>query len=242
MAGLRNFGADMDRNGERWLLRRLSELGPSVVLDVGANIGNWALMAQEELPAATVHCFEPAPDTFGWMVEWVRDHGGDEGRLVLNEVALGDGSRPSLRLHLSRAHTEATTIAAAFPDAPSVEVPATTGDAYVAEHRIDRVGILKVDVEGAEHEVLRGFTGALSSGIVEVVQFEYTTWQGVPARLWLGDLVALLEGHGFRVGKLLSRRVDFHPYTYRDEQFPGGNYVAVVPGSAAADLLACPRS
>lgn len=242
LAGLRNYGADMDRNGERWLLRRLSALAPSVVLDVGANIGNWALMAQQEMPGATVHCFEPAPDTFTWLVDWVRDYDGDLSRIVYNNVALWDDSRDSVRLHLPTAHTEATAIAAAFPGTPSVEVPATTGDAYLRERGLDHVDLLKVDVEGAEPEVLSGFERSLSSGVVEVVQFEYTTWQGVPARRWLGDLVELLEPHGFRVGKLLSRRVDFHPYGYGDEQFPGGNYVAVRPGSAAADLLGCPAA
>lgn len=240
MAGLRNFGSDLDRNGERWLMRTVSPLAPSVVLDVGANIGNWALMALEELPGATVHSFEPAPDTCEWARDWIEDHAGPGAAVVLNELALGDGAHDEVRLYLAEAHTEATTIGSAFPHARSIEVRTTSGDAYLEENAIDHVDVLKVDVEGAEHEVLSGFGGALSSHAVDVVQFEYTTWQGVPARRWLGDHVELLGRHGYRVGKLLSRRVDFRPYSYRDEQFPGGNYVAVVPGSPAAELLGCP--
>jgi hypothetical protein len=50
-------------DGEAWLLQRLAPFGFSIVLDVGANVGDWATTAASALPRATVHCFELDPDT-----------------------------------------------------------------------------------------------------------------------------------------------------------------------------------
>lgn len=56
------------RNGERWRLERLRREPISTVLDVGANVGSWSLMAAELLPRATIYALEvvpPLPQRFG---------------------------------------------------------------------------------------------------------------------------------------------------------------------------------
>jgi FkbM family methyltransferase len=185
------------------------------------------------MPDVTIHVFEAVPDTYSWMLDELESTDG----MVLNQVALGDGSTDHLEMWTPRHHTEATAVREAGGDGPSVRVPATSGDRYVAEHGIDHIDLLKIDVEGFEWEVLRGFAETLAAGRVDVVQFEHTTWQAVPARRWLGDYVELLGDAGFVVGKLMPNHLDVHPYTYGDEQFPGANYVAVRRGSDAHRLL-----
>src|SRR3954453_17746658 len=51
------------RNGERWLLSSLSTQRIRTVLDVGANVGSWSLMAGELLSEATIHALEIVPAT-----------------------------------------------------------------------------------------------------------------------------------------------------------------------------------
>src|SRR3954471_2345893 len=51
------------RNGERWLLATLRKEGIRTVLDVGANAGNWSLMAAGLLPEATIYALEAVPAT-----------------------------------------------------------------------------------------------------------------------------------------------------------------------------------
>jgi cyclopropane fatty-acyl-phospholipid synthase-like methyltransferase len=46
------------RNGERSLLFRLSSEPIRTVLDVGANVGGWAMMAAELLPQATIYALD----------------------------------------------------------------------------------------------------------------------------------------------------------------------------------------
>ena len=51
------------RNGERWLLDTLRTEPIRTVLDVGANVGSWSLMAAELFPAATIYSLEVIPET-----------------------------------------------------------------------------------------------------------------------------------------------------------------------------------
>lgn len=54
---------------------------------------------------------------------------------------------------------------------------------------------------------------------------------------FLGDFYTLFEAHGFAVGKLWPRWVDFHAYSLDvDEDFRGPNYVAV--RQERSDLIA----
>src|SRR4051794_52274 len=58
-----NRSYDLERNGEAFVLRSLSPEKCGCVLDVGANVGDWAATARAALPQADVHCFEIVPAT-----------------------------------------------------------------------------------------------------------------------------------------------------------------------------------
>jgi hypothetical protein len=49
------------RNGERWLLDTLRGEPMRTIVDVGANVGNWSLMAAELFPQATIYALEVVP-------------------------------------------------------------------------------------------------------------------------------------------------------------------------------------
>ncbi|MDW8444479.1 MAG: FkbM family methyltransferase [Acetobacteraceae bacterium] len=101
----------------------------------------------------------------------------------------------------------------------------TTGDAYLARHGIATVDLLKIDVEGAEPKVLAGFSEAMASGRVRLIQFEYG-WMNAHTGATLKSFYQLLVPLGFRIGKLYPEGVAFKPYAYGDEDFLGPNYVA----------------
>lgn len=101
-------------------------------------------------------------------------------------------------------------------DAPvngAIRVPLTTVDALVASENIDRVDLVKVDVEGAEMDVLRGMRR-----LVEHPRAPYLLVECCPHTLaeygqTTADLVALLEAYGYVVynvedNRLMRRRPD----------------------------------
>jgi hypothetical protein len=101
----------------------------------------------------------------------------------------------------------------------------TTGDQFCAQHGFDRIDFLKLDVEGSEYEVLRGFESMLSLGAVDVLQFEYG-YVNVLTKHLLRDFHQLLETAGMVVGKIYTDHVDFRTYKHH-EDFLGPNFLAV---------------
>ena len=59
----KNKQYDVALNGEAALLELLRPFAPATLIDVGANIGEWALTACRALPDAVVHAFEIADAT-----------------------------------------------------------------------------------------------------------------------------------------------------------------------------------
>jgi FkbM family methyltransferase len=76
-------------------------------------------------------------------------------------------------------------------------------DEYIAEHNITHIDLVKIDTEGHELEVLKGFGEALR--IVDCVQFEYGgTFLDTGVKL--RDVISYLEGYGFKSFKYLSQK------------------------------------
>ncbi|KHK01308.1 hypothetical protein NY78_3290 [Desulfovibrio sp. TomC] len=152
----------------------------AVVFDVGAHIGCWsvaALAGQPDAAALNLHLFEPAPQAYGVLAKTAAAH---FPAARLNPLALGGYSArrrfhvyqdsPSWSGFFRRRGEEARgSVGAPEP----IEVACATLDAYCAEHGIHHIDYLKIDVEGAEAEVLAGAAGLLAAGAVDALQFEY---------------------------------------------------------------------
>jgi FkbM family methyltransferase len=227
------FSYDPVASRERRVLEVLAASGPRCVLDVGANVGDWTELVAGLAPAARIDAFEIVPDTATRMA--TRFAGRDT--ITVNEIGLDDHDG-EVEVRHCPGFSEASSTVARERDMP-FELRAarvTTGDRYCAQHGIEHVDLLKIDVEGAEHRVLDGFRGLLASGAVDVVQFEYGR-ANIASHVLLADFHERFAQLGFDVGKVFPTRVDFRPYDDRyDEDFRGPNFVAV--RRARADLRA----
>jgi FkbM family methyltransferase len=229
---MQNDSGNIALNGEAWLLSQLSGTS-ATVFDVGANRGNWTAEALARIPNATVHSFEPIPETFA---DLARRFGGNS-RVLLNNAALSD--HPESKLRMWTDGLDGTRSSATAPlENPGREltVSCTTGDQYIDAHGLGHIDLLKIDVEGHEMEVLHGFQDSFSSGAIDVVQFEFTLWAAI-ARRWLADYYDFFDSRDFAVGKLWPREIRWKDYDAEDEQFFRCNFVAARRGSSAAATL-----
>jgi FkbM family methyltransferase len=125
------------------------ELPPaaSTVVDVGANIGVASLQFRARYPGARIVCCEPDPNTFPKLQ---RNLGADPNAELVNvAIAAEDGER----ILFSSPAAVVSSFQRTLPEQREVPVRTTTLARLFDDHGLDRVDLLKVDVEGAETEV-----------------------------------------------------------------------------------------
>jgi FkbM family methyltransferase len=163
-----------------------------VVFDVGANCGSAAVHLARHYPHAAVHAFEPGAVARSYLernaARYPNIHVHPIGLYSVDgEVPLfcGDGDLGMASLHPRDVNLDEHEL-----------VQVRDAGAWARERAIDRIDILKVDVEGVEVEVLMSLAPLLAS--VKVVYVEYDS------RHARRMIAALLDAtHELYVGSLL---------------------------------------
>jgi FkbM family methyltransferase len=132
-----------------------------VFVDVGGNKGDFSLIAARLMgDRGRVLCVEPEPGNVHWIERSVARNRYESVEVL--PIALADRSG-SATLHLGEKsgwHSLLTTDGVAVTG--EVEVPTARLDDVLAERGIERVDVIKIDVEGAENQVLDGATATFT--------------------------------------------------------------------------------
>lgn len=181
------------------------------VFDVGANVGELTLLFSRFVGAGgVVHAFEPCGQAFERLESIC---GAASLRNVrLNRLALAEDEAP-VSLHVyDEEHMSWNTRAARPLDDYGIdlkplaieEVPATTLDLYCERNGVAAIDLLKIDVEGAEFQVMLGAQRMLREKRVRCVTFEFgqTTFDmgNSPDRI-----ESYLRGAGYELRNLVPR-------------------------------------
>jgi FkbM family methyltransferase len=146
------------------VLEQLFRLKHGSMVDVGANLGQTLLRFKSLKNDAPYYGFEPNNGAYFYLSELVRINRFKN--TFLFPVALTDATGITTFYRRHRTDVSSTIIrgAKAFTTAGNaIQVPAFKGDDVVAQKRMDTIAVIKVDVEGAELEVLRGFKHTLQT-------------------------------------------------------------------------------
>jgi FkbM family methyltransferase len=188
---------DPTENGEMWLLDAIAPRVRTFV-DVGANVGEWTAALLDRAPAASGVLIEAGPTAaerlrmrFGDRVQIVVAAAGDEEGVATFWEELGAGERSSALPGFSGKAMERS-------------VPMTTIDAVARDHDLDRIDLLKIDVEGFDARVIRGASGLLEEQRIDALQFEYNRPWATAGDTLLGTIRGLDE-LSYRTFVLTSR-------------------------------------
>jgi len=137
-----------------------------VIVDCGAHIGIFALYLLSQQPKLTVHCFEPNPVPYKTL-ETNISRNGLQNQIKAYPIAIMD-SRQHRLLQTYALSTASGTLFQPAHDWPSraESVQCISLQEAFEYARIVRTDLLKIDVEGAEIEILEG---AHRTGILESI-------------------------------------------------------------------------
>jgi FkbM family methyltransferase len=141
-----------------------------VVLDVGANLGLYSLLIATRDPSRPIFAFEPNPTTF----EALKGNVSRSGRHNLARFQIAIAAHEGTVRFSAREHARATASIAVdgAEGAGTLEVACETIDSFCWHRGIDRIAILKVDVEGYETLVFKGASRILTEIRPDLIYFE----------------------------------------------------------------------
>jgi FkbM family methyltransferase len=187
------------------------------ILDVGGNAGQTVRKFHALWPEASIDSFEPTPALF----EKLRARCESTPRATAHNLALG-ASNGKLPFYCYDSGLQNSFIR--NPDLPVKEelaIAVQTLDHWTAEHRIDSIDLLKIDVEGAECEVLAGAEELLRDGRIRAILAECSLYPDDRSHGSFEEIRRLLASHGFYFITFHGQfnRIDNHQFVYADALF-----------------------
>jgi FkbM family methyltransferase len=188
------------------------------IFDVGANVGQTARRYRKLFPDATVHSFEPDPEVFRNLEAACRA----DAAIRPHQLAVADSAGP--RRYFTSNHEEWGSLSPILDGAPAdllnipcsiatqseTEVVSTTLDDFCAGERIDRVQILKMDIQGNELLALKGATRLLAARSIDLIYAEVLFKQFYQDQCFFHDLASVLMSHDYTLFGLYNLHFGKH--------------------------------
>ncbi|WP_164934400.1 FkbM family methyltransferase [Bradyrhizobium zhanjiangense] len=179
------------------------------IVDIGANVGQFALFAREQYPKAKVFSFEPLEDcwdTFNSIFE-------SDPNVQLYRCGVGPADTQAA-MNVTNENDSSSILP---PAAAQVEVFGTKVNTtkkvelrrlttLLREDQIAFPALLKIDVQGFELDVLRGCEELLSSFDTLYVEASYVElYRG---QALVGEVIDFLGHRGFEIRGVFNQHVD----------------------------------
>jgi FkbM family methyltransferase len=226
--GMNKGPIDIATNGEAVLVEILARRMPknAVVFDVGANKGDYTLALIRHFGQdARIFVFEPSARTF----ETLRRAVPHAPNVQLDQIGFGEDT-DTIDLYADK---PGSALASVYPrrifanarEQSKEKVEIMRVDEYCRARHIDRINLLKLDVEGHELSVLKGCGDLLTQRKIDVIQFEFGGCN-VDSRTFFKDFFDLLTPDYSLFRMVADGLVPLNEYRESYEIFGTNNLVA----------------
>ncbi len=171
-----------------------------VCFDVGANIGFFSLTMAKELENKNceIHSFEPNPYTLTFLDKNLTLNPKLADSIFRNSIGLSDKAG-TFQLSYNHRNTGSANIFDSASNSEEVaEIEVKTLDDYCVEHNINHIDLLKVDIEGAELNFLKGAEKIISKSKNMVLIMEIMEDNCKQAGYTSSQLYNKVIGFGFK--------------------------------------------
>ena len=176
-----------------------------IIFDIGANVGLYSLLAARANPQSEIYAFEPTPEVAAIL----------SGNIELNRVqnisvepmAVGSSDRRGfLRLCAGSdgSNEGMNYLAGGRRDDSDLPVDVVSLDSYCQHHDIERIDLIKMDIEGGEYEALLGAQGLLQKQAIGCIFLELAEWAAERSGHSTYAIKRLLIDAGYRLFRLSS--------------------------------------
>ena len=222
-----NFSYDIKKNGEKYIQKKLSKFNIKVIFDIGSHTGGWTQMCSDIHNQSKFHLFEISTSSFQKLSQTFKkkenitcnNFGLSDKDTNIDYVDYGEYSQINSLILKSNFHNNnLSNIKKTYT---------TTGDSYCKKNKIYEIDFLKIDVEGAENLVLKGFNEMLNEAKIKIIQFEYGHINA-DTKFLINDFYEFLQSKGYILGPLKKNGAIFMEFCYSLNNFDSGpNFIAV---------------
>lgn len=164
----------------------------NVIIDVGANIGEFSIAISEK--ASHVFSFEPDPIASKCL------RANTENCLNISTVESGLGEKTGIETYYLSSRLADSSLIKPTQKHQEITINVITLDDFIEKNDVAHISLIKLEAEGAEPEIIRGATRALS--ITDSIAVDIS-----PERegfSTLNDVTVLLENLNFRIVKVTN--------------------------------------
>jgi len=167
---------------------------PSVIFDVGANIGQTANFFISHFPESKIYSFEPVLDTYNQLLS----NSSHSKNIVCFNQALGSDIQKSI-IYVNGSSGSSSLkgkLNALFSHTEVIDID--TGYNFCIKHGVEKIDLLKIDTEGFEINVLKGFEPLLKDH-VKMIYAEIGFLPDDLYKTYISDLLDYTSKYGFIV-------------------------------------------
>jgi FkbM family methyltransferase len=237
-------GGNVSNSGESGVLASLRDTPSPLILDVGANRGQFLKQSVHELQGCTprIVCFEPSSIAYAQLCETVALL-SSQADIRAERVALSSTSGEALLWAdqagsgmASMARRDLGYIGISFSHHEAIRT--ITLDSWCAANGMSSIDLLRIDVEGFELEVLKGARQLFEKRAIKRILFEFGG-TALDTRIFFKDFFFLLKSAGLSIFRVAAAGwiVPLLDYDVDLEQFDIANYFACLPDVLPVQLL-----
>ena len=164
----------------------------ATVVDIGAHTGQFSLLARKLYPEATIYAFEPLPEAATKFSEVF----ADDPLVRMHQAAIAP-AKGDATLYVGSAWDGGSLLPGWSKSEREVHVHAAPLEEFVAVNEIRSPALLKLDVQGYEHDALVGCSTLLDR--FDDVVVELMLRQDRPDQPLAADVIVLLRDRGFQL-------------------------------------------
>lgn len=178
----RSFGFDLRylKHKDAFLDQKtlMSKINVKIIFDGGANIGDFAARYLKIFPNASIYCFEPGITVFQHLSERYKD----TSRVQTINMALSDSSglkkfyENQVSSTSSLLPINSKSVKYLDPNLmkskATIDVDSVTINEFCRINDIDRINVLKMDIQGGELKALQSTRNLLENSLIDLVYIE----------------------------------------------------------------------